>query len=218
MSTPTTRPDPTTAPAYEPPDSWIPVDKRRFGMDSRTILPGIVVLVIGLVLAFVPAMIDSSVNYDDPVRAGDVMAVGDRVTFTPATDWDVREGLRTGEALPDGSYPPTATVANGGVAFQVHTAPYSGSPEELLDQIRRTNEALGDVAPNVGTKASAIKTDDGHEGLIAEYEAPSGQGAIAAFVSDGLGVQVVAAAPPEYEHASVEQIARMIQSIAIKGA
>ncbi|MGK2317279.1 hypothetical protein [Gordonia rhizosphera] len=206
------------SPPYEPPESFIPVDKRRFGMDSRTILPGFFVLVVALILSFVPAMINDSVEYDDPVVAGDVMAVGDRVTFTPTVGWDVTAGLREDEPLPGGSYPSVATVSDSGVVMRVRTAPFEGTPEDLLDQIRDNNEDLGDLAPNIGEKAASITTTDGHRGVIADYQVPAGEGVVAAFVDDGLGVEIVAAVPPEYERESAEDIARMIQSISIKEA
>ncbi|MXP20067.1 hypothetical protein GIY30_01620 [Gordonia sp. HNM0687] len=184
-------------------------------MDSRTLVPGFVVLAIALILSFVPAMINASVDYDDPVVAGDVMAVGDRVTFTPTVGWNITGGLRESQPLPGGEYPPVATVADSGIVLQIRTAPFDGTPEELLDQIRDNNADLGDLAPDIGQKAASITTTDGHRGVIADYQVPTGEGVVAAFVDDGLGVEVVAAVPPEYERESAEDIARMIQSITI---
>ncbi|MCD2104436.1 hypothetical protein O4214_05820 [Rhodococcus erythropolis] len=68
---------------YEPPESWIPADQRRFGLDRRTILPGLVVLVIAAVLSLGPSAVDGQIDYADPVQSGDVIAIGETVRFTP---------------------------------------------------------------------------------------------------------------------------------------
>ncbi|EON32220.1 hypothetical protein GTC6_13691 [Gordonia terrae C-6] len=202
---------------YEPPESWIPADQRWFGLDRRTVVPGLVVLLIAVVLAFVPAIVDERVTYDDPVLAGDVIELDKGVAFSPVPGWEITDGLRRGDPMADGGYPPTASVSDAGVTFQLKAADFSGTPGALLDQIRDTQEAYGIESPVVENETVAITTRDGHRGLMSRYEGADVDGVIAAFVGNGVGVQAIAVSPTTREKQSAGDVARMIESITIDG-
>ncbi|WP_328810435.1 hypothetical protein [Rhodococcus sp. NBC_00294] len=208
-------PTPPADPPYEPPESWIPADQRTFGLDRRTIVPGVAVLVLAAVISFVPALVDGAVEYDDPVRSGDVLALDKNVTFTPAVGWNVTDGVRLGNSLAGGGYPSTAALSEAGVTFDLQVADFSGSPEELLDQIRDTREAYGVESPVVENDAVAITSTDGHRGVMASFDGPDVDGVIAAFVGGDVGVEVIAVSPTTHDKQSSVDVAQMIESITI---
>lgn len=203
---------------YEPPESWIPADQRWFGLDRRTVVPGLAVLILAAMISFVPAVVDGAVHYDDPVRSGDVIALADGVTFTPIPGWEITDGVREGDPLADRSYPPTAGLSEAGVSLQVKVADFSGSPEQLLDQIRDTRQAYGIESPVVENDTVAVTTGDGHRGVIATYDGPDTDGVIAAFVGGGVGVQVIALSPTTHDTRSNGNVMQMIESITIEEA
>lgn len=207
---------PTVLP-YEPPESWIPADQRWLGLDRRTVVPGLVVLLVAAVFSFVPNIVDERVSYDDPVRAGDVIELDRGVAFTPVPGWDITDGVRRGDSLAGGGYPPTGGVSDAGVTFQVKAANFTGKPEELLDQIRVTNEAYGIESPVIEDETVAVTTRDGHRGVMARYDGTNVDGVIAAFVGNGVGVQAVAVSPTTHDKRSTGDVAQMIESITIEG-
>ncbi|WP_052061852.1 hypothetical protein [Rhodococcoides fascians] len=202
---------------YEPPDSWIPADQRKLGLDRRTIIPGLVVLVIAAFISFGPTALDGRIDYDDPTVSGDVIAVGEDVTFTPIPGWNVIAGLREGQPTAGGEYPTEAVLTKGGVTFELQAASYDGTPDDLLDRIRDNQEAYGIESPVVESNTVAVTTGDGHRGVMAGYDGPNIDGIIAAFVGNGTGLEVVAVSPTNYDKQSTDDVARMIESITISG-
>ncbi|MGA9873005.1 MAG: hypothetical protein WBQ44_17925 [Rhodococcus sp. (in: high G+C Gram-positive bacteria)] len=208
-------PTPSAVPPYEPPESWIPADQRKFGLDRRTIVPGLAVLILAVVISFAPSLVDDGIDYDDPVRSGDVMALDKGVAFTPAVGWNITDGVREGEPLAGGSYPSSAGLSEAGVTFGLQVADFSGTPDELLDQIRDTQDAYGIESPVVENETVAVTTSDGHRGVMASYDGPNIDGVIAAFVGDEVGVEVVVVSPTTHDKQSALDVAQMIESITI---
>lgn len=212
---------PTSAPAavlpYEPPETWIPADQRKFGLDRRTIVPGLVVLILAAAISFVPNLVNEGVDYDDPVRPGDVIELTKGVAFTPVQGWNITDGVRQGDSLAGGTYPSSAGLTDAGVTFDLKVADFSGTPDELLDQIRDTQEAYGIESPVIENQTTAITTSDGHRGVMASYDGPKVDGVIAAFAGDGVGVQVVAVSPTTHDKRSTADVAQMIESITFEG-
>ncbi|MGW0041251.1 hypothetical protein [Rhodococcus sp. NPDC003348] len=196
---------------YDPGDRWVPVDRRRLGLDGATFLPAFVVLALAFVMGAVLPAINSAVAYDDRVVAGDVMAVAGDITFVPAAGWGITSGVRVGDA-PATGYPRSARVEDGDLSFTVRTGDFSGDARALLQQIKDTTEAL-DENIRIDGAPVAITTDSGERGLVARYAGPKLDGALAAFVVEGRGIEVVAVGPPDTEHHQAEQIAQMISSI-----
>ncbi|MGF7123029.1 hypothetical protein [Rhodococcus sp. BE178] len=199
---------------FEPDDRWVPVDRRWLGLDRRTIAPTLVVLAFVLIMATILPAIDDATPYDDRVAAGDVMEVEGGVTFVPAADWGITSGVRVGDKPTSGSYPPSAKVVDGDVSFAVRSAPFTGDAAGLLDQIRQTTEALnGANGFQVAGDPADITTADGGCGVLARYSGTTSDGVIAAFVFDGIGVEVVAVGPTEIDRDQSSDIGRMISSI-----
>lgn len=185
-----------TAEYYDPGERWVPVDRRWWGMDRRTIAPALVVLALAFAQAVLLPRIDAAIPVDDVTVAGDVIAVRDGITFPAAPGWSLVDGERAGDEPTGQGYPAAAVLERGGTRFAVQTGTFDGDAAALLDQIERTDAALsggrgltatGDPAP--------ITTRTGESGLITGYAAAQLDGVLAAFVIDGTGVEVVAVGP-----------------------
>ncbi|MFF0817472.1 hypothetical protein ACFYVR_20245 [Rhodococcus sp. NPDC003318] len=179
---------------------------------SATLLPAFVVLAFAFLMAALLPAIDSSIDYDDRVVAGDVIGMAGDITFVPAVGWGVTSGVRVGDEPVSRSFPSTATLEDGDVSFTVRTGEFSGDAAALLQQIKDTSAALGQHVHVDGTPVP-ITTESGERGLFARYAGPQFAGALAAFVIDGRGVQVVAVGPSDTEQQRAEDIAGMITSI-----
>jgi hypothetical protein len=218
-------PDPETdksstveAPRFEPDVGWVPADERLFGVDRRTIAPTLAVFALVILMSVVLPVINAEVPYDDIVKAGDVLQLRGDVTFVPEAGWGITSGIRAGSAPLSGEYPATAIVEHKAVKFRVHTAPFDGDANKLLDQIETTSEALnrGRGVHVAGTHATIV-TDQGRQGATARVTGPHTGGVIAAFVFDGLGVEAVATGPSDAGPELTAAVFRMIRSISHQG-
>ena len=206
------------APRFEPDAGWVPADKRLFGVDRRTIAPTLAVFALVIVMAVVLPIFNAMVPYADIVKAGDVIALQCDVTFAPEAGWGITSGVRAGNAPLSGEYPATATVEDKAVKFTVHTAPFDGEANKLLDQIERTSEALNHGrGARVASAHTGIVTDQGKQGATARISGPHTGGVIAAFVFDGCGVEAVAVAPSDTGPEPTAAVIRMIRSISHLG-
>ncbi|NMM82844.1 hypothetical protein B2J88_00410 [Rhodococcus sp. SRB_17] len=199
---------------YEPDDRWVPVDRRWFGLDRATLVPAAIVLAIAIVMSIVIPAINDSVPYDDGVVAGDVMEIEGGVTFIPALGWGITAGVRATDLPTAGSFPPRATLVNGGAMFTVYTAPFAGEANALLEQIKKTSDALAtEKSLRVSDDSTAITTVDGLRGVLTSYSNSNADGVIAAFVVDGKGIEVVSTGPIDVDPTITDDVARMIVSI-----
>ena len=214
-------PDPETdnspaieAPRFEPDVGWVPADERLFGVDRRTIAPTLAVFALAIVMSVVLPVINAKVPYDDIVRAGDALQLQGDVTFIPEAGWGITSGVRAGNAPLSGEYPATATVEHRAVKFSVHTAPFDGDANKLLDQIETTSEALNrGRGVHVAGAHTTIVTDQGKQGATARVTGPHTGGVIAAFVFERRGVEAVATGPSDAGADLTGAIFRMIRSI-----
>jgi hypothetical protein len=200
-------------PGLDTPTGWVPVERRLLGVDRRTLVPAIIVAAFAA-LSFwgVPAL-NAATDLDDPVRAGDVIQLSDAATFAPAAGWNIEAGIRQGAAGPTG-YPKTAQVTHDGVAFTVIVDSFDGTPAKLLEQIRDTNDAIhSDSALNVDGKSSTFTTTGGEHGVIAKFTSGPGIGLLAAFVFDGVGVEVAAYGPTTIDAPTQADIIAMLESV-----
>jgi hypothetical protein len=76
----------------------VPVDQRWFGLQRRSVVPGVVVIAIWFLWSVVVPHVNDAVAYDDEVRAGEQFSLTADLVFTPAVGWNVRQGFRTTEA------------------------------------------------------------------------------------------------------------------------
>jgi len=214
-------PDPDTdtssaasTPRFEPDEGWVPADERLFGVDRRTIAPTLAVFALAIVMSVVLPIINAKVPYHDIVKAGDVMELEGDVTFVPEAGWGVTSGVRAGDAPSSGEYPATATVEDGALKFTLHTGPFHGDANKLLDQIETTSEALNrGRRVHVTGAPTTIVTDQGKQGATVRVTGPHTGGVIAAFVFDGRGVEAVATGPSDTGPEPTATVFRMIRSI-----
>jgi hypothetical protein len=203
---------------FEPDVGWVPADERLFGVDRRTIAPTLAVFALAIVMSVVLPVINAKVPYHDIVKAGDVLQLQGDVTFIPEAGWGITSGIRAGNAPLSGEYPATATAEHRAVKFSVHTAPFDGDANKLLDQIETTADALNrGRGVRIATAHTTIVTDQGKQGVTARVTGPHSGGVIAAFVFDGRGVEAVATGPSEAGADLTGAVSRMMRSISHQG-
>jgi len=208
---------PAPEPRFEPDAGWVPADKRLLGVDRRTITPTLAVFALVIVMSVVLPVVNANVPYADIVKAGDVVQLQGDVTFVPEAGWGITSGVRAGNAPLSGEYPATATVEDKAVKFTVHTAPFNGDANKLLDQIEATSDALNHGRVQVASAHTNIVTDEGKQGATARVTGPHTGGVIAAFVFDGRGVEAVATGPSDTGSEPTSAVLRMIRSISHAG-
>ncbi len=192
----------------------MPADRRLFGLDRRTLLPAAVVAVLFVFTVWVMPAINRAVPVTDPVRAGDVIQVGD-VEFVPAVGANIATGLRQGRPDVGNSYPKIAVVTYQGTTFKVRTDDYDGTPAQLLEQIKKNNEGtrVDGGGFRVNGEPVTIVNADGDKGVAAHYDSASAVGLVAAFVFDGTGVEIEAVGPETLADSVGEEVAAMVQSV-----
>lgn len=204
-------------PDFEPDERFIPVDRRWFGMDRRTVAPTLVVLALVFVTAIVLPTVDDVIGYDDEVVAGDVMGLDNGVTFVPEPGWGITRGVRTGSPIAGGAYPDSASVADGSTALTVVTDTFGGDANALMDQWETASGVLdGDVG--VVSERTTITTDAGQTGVLEEVAGTTTEGLLVTFVADGVGVAAKVTATADPTPAETDAVARMISSIRMNGA
>ena len=192
---------------------WVPVERRVVGLDRRTLLPaGLVALLFAVAVWLLPA-VNEAVPTDDPVRAGDVIQVGD-VEFVPVAGADLLTGLRQGEPGPGGTYPGTAALTYDGVRFQITADTYEGTPAQLLAQIERNTEGYrgGGGFQVVGDPVTIVNAA-GDKGVATRFDGDKAAGLIAAYVFGDTGVQVTAVGAETVDDTVPPQIGEMIRSV-----
>ncbi|UGT62224.1 hypothetical protein [Nocardia asteroides] len=208
--------DPTSY--FDPGERWVPVDRRWFGMDRRTLLPALVVLALAFLQGVLLPRLDDAIADDDVTAAGDVIALDGGITFPAAPGWALVDGERAGDEPSGRGYPTVAVLASGGTRFSVQTGDFNGDANALLDQIERTDAALsggrgltatGDPAP--------VSTDRGATGVSTRYTTAQLDGVLAAFVFDGIGVEVVAIGPAGADQDIRTEVGAMIAGLGRTG-
>ena len=200
------------------PQRWVPVEQRWLGLDRRSLRPAAVILALAVVMLFVVPALDRAVPAGRPVVPGEVLALNGGVGFTPATGWDVVDGVTLGDPTRSGGYPSTASVVVDAVSFSVTTAKFAGTPQQLLTQIEDLQERTGaGRGPQVSGDPRSVRTATGQDGVVTETRSATTTGLIAAFVLDGTGVEVVVSGPRDAGTGRAADVTAMIESIAPLG-
>jgi hypothetical protein len=187
------------------------------GLDRRSFPYALAVLAVFLVSTVVLPRIDDAIDWDDPVRAGEQLALTDTIAFTPTAGWQVEEGFRV---APDGSAEESgaAEVVGDGVTLVVAPDDFDGTPAELIEQIDKVTSSTDDPTFRADGALDTVTTADGDVGVLQTYSSTRGDGVIAAFVIEGTGIEVTAYGPPTQMSAAAEDITAMITSIRAQGA
>lgn len=203
-----------SAPPFEPDEGWVPADERLFGLDRRTIAPTLAVFALVVLMSVVLPAINAKVPYRDITKGGDVIELAGDVTFVPPVGWGISAGVRADHPPLSGAYPATAVVEDGATQFKMHTAPFHGDPDALLDQIVTTADALNrGRGIHVTGPHTTVVTDQGARGVTALITGPHVGGVVAAFVFGGLGVEAVATGPADIGPQQAAAVTQMIRSI-----
>ncbi|MCZ7629964.1 MAG: hypothetical protein M5U19_13355 [Microthrixaceae bacterium] len=204
------------------PEDWVPVERRVFGIDRRTIAPALGVLVFMVLMAVGLPAIDESVDYDDPIAASDVMdLVGGKLTLVPAEGWNRVDGSLVGEGAPE-AVGSVSAVAIEDISVSVTTGKFDGTPDELLDQINELNEDLEDPRGlGAAGPRQEVTTPGGLTGVAETFTGLDERGVAAAFVVDvdgtSVGVEVVVRGSVESMGDHFEEITTMLDSMSLKG-
>ncbi|MFC8529740.1 hypothetical protein [Nocardia sp. NPDC057227] len=207
-----------TASYFDPGDRWVPVDRRWFGMDRRTLLPALVVLALAFLQGVLLPRLDAALADDDVTVAGDVIALDGGITFPAEPGWALVDGERAADEPSGRGYPTVAVLARRGIRFTVQTGTFDGDANALLDQIERTDAALsgghgltatGDPAP--------ITTTGGVTGISTRFAAAQRDGVLAAFVFEGTGVEIVAVGPARPDRDILTDVGAMIAGLGRTG-
>ena len=191
----------------------VPVQHRFGGLDRRSFVPALVVVGIWLLWAVAVPHLDGAIDHEDQVRSGERFAISDELAITPPSGWDVISGFRVTDVPATGSGD-EAVFSNGTVTVIVSTDDYTGTPNDLLEQIDKVTSATGAVESfHVTDGRASVTTSTGLTGVSETYTGRGFEGTITAFVSDGTGIQVQSAGQPDQETAVSRQIAHMIDSI-----
>ena len=202
------------------PEGWVPVEHRILGVDRRTIAPALAVLAFVVFMAIVLPAVDESVDYEDPVAAGDVMdLVAGKLTFVPAQGWNRIDGSLVGEGTVESVGSVSAVVIED-VSVAITTGEFEGTPDELLDQINDLNEALEDPRGlGAAGPRQEVTSASGLTGVAETFTGLDERGVTAAFVVDvdgtSVGVQVVVRGSVETIGDHIEEIATMLDSMSL---
>lgn len=194
----------------------VPVEHRVLGLDRRTFPVVFFVLAVFLVATVVMPRIDDAVAWDDPVRAGERLALSDTMVFTPAVGWNVESGFRVGEggsAISTGR----AVVVGDGVTLDIVPDDFDGTPRELLDQVEKVTSATTDPTFRAEGEPTNVTTTAGATGVQQTYSSVLGDGLVAAFVLDGTGLKITAYGSPAAMRAASDDVTTMIASITTDG-
>lgn len=206
----------TRAVPGRPPD-WVPVERRWHGIDRRTVMPALVALLVIATFRVVLPGIDGSIAVERETVAGDVVDLGSGVTLVPATGWSLADGLLVSDTTRSGTERVgnlDATLTHAGITVQVHTATFSGSADELLEDAKKVQSAYTDVKDQTFLASpETITTTSGLAGVNQDFSGIDAQGTLAVFTVDGIGIQVTVVGPPDALATSQDSITAMIESI-----
>jgi hypothetical protein len=200
-------------------DSWIPVERRWFGLDRRSLLPGLVVFAIAILLRGIIPLIDQAVPGHDVVRAGDRLNLERGLTVAPPVGWQLTDGILVGAStvLP-GEGSPSAGVAQDGVSAQILVAPFTGDANALLDQINRNDSRSGNRPGfTVNGNRGEVTATGGIAGVVEDYTSTSADGTVAAYTfPDGRGRAIEVTGVGSQLSAYTGQISAMLRSVSLE--
>jgi hypothetical protein len=189
----------------------VPVEHRWAGLDRRTLVPAISVLLVALLWACVLPAVNAAVPPHQPVRPGTVLAAGRGVCFTPAVGWQILSGLvasDAGQGLPQAQ---AAQVAQGATILTIFSLKWAGTLPALLGRVIQVNSRTAEF----GGAQTSVMTDQGVTGISEPFATGSGPGLVSVFLRNGTGV--IAAATSSAQDAGNAQpaVGQMISSIEI---
>lgn len=199
-------------PTTTPPRRRVPAEHRVAGLDRRSFPYAIAVLAVFVLYTVVFPRINDAVAYDDPVKAGDQLALTDSITLTPATGWNVESGLRVGQGATSGSSEDAALTHNA-VTLMATTGDFDGTPAQLLRQIKTVNRSTTNPTFRLDGTPTTLTSTSGEVGVVQPFSGLQGEGLVAAFVIDGTGVELIASGPTAQLRSAAADIDAMMLSV-----
>jgi hypothetical protein len=212
-------------PASSPPDDRVPVEERVFGLDKRTLWPGLVILAVWAIWVHVLPTINDAVDFDNPVMSGDVVDLGnEELTFVPAVGWNLEKGVLVSKegitpvALGNG----TALVTEDAIGLDVQSSFWKGDAKELLDQVLDIDDALEKVVAADVQDPIDIVNADGVPGVLAPFRGTESVGFVATYVfpdveangaKTSVGVSVTVIAEPDADEEFADDVVAMLRSV-----
>lgn len=190
-----------------------PVEYRLLGLDRRTFALPLIVVGVFVLWAFVVPAINNAVDYDDPVRAGDVLIIGSTATMAPPVGWGVDSGIRTSERVRAGVTAPRVALVGDGVSVTTSTGPFRGDARALVKQISEDDEKIAAASSFTVKGQPRTISIDGRHGIVQEFKTVTGEGAVFGFVEDGQGISLVIAGSEDALTRDATQLGRMLASI-----
>jgi len=210
--------------AGTPPEHWVPVEHRVAGIDRRTVWPALLVLGLAMFFSLILPAINNAVDYGDQIKSGDVIDLGEgRLTFVPATGWNLASGVRVGSSRSAVGVPTTAEVVDEGVSFKITTGPFTGTPKQFMAQLEDINNKFHDI-DGLAAPASrhTITTPGGLRGVTRTSSEGERRGFVAAFVikpdpaistRSSIGLEVLVKGSSDAVDARADDIKAMLDSI-----
>ncbi len=190
----------------------VPAEHRVLGLDRRSFRPAGFVIAVFVLAAIVIPGINSAIGYNDPVVAGQRMALATNVVFTPAMGWEVEEGHRVqADGTIDGAG--EVKLAGDGVTFVITPGKFTGSPGALLKQVTKVASATSDPSFQVAGEPVTVTTDSGETGVAQAYRSINGDGVVSAFVIGGTGLKITAYGQTSQVLGASDVLTAMVASI-----
>jgi hypothetical protein len=178
------------------------------------------VLGFAVLLSIVLPLINSTISYRHPVRRGDVAELVDAVTLVPAPGWDLATGALVGHTRSLVGNTAATQLVDGGVEFDVHAAPFAGTPAALLRRVNKISAELNRArGSGTATRMYAVRTRQGAVGVGQDFVGVTRQGSVVAFVfkspgqTPAEGVEIVVAGPKGAISRARNDVVAMIRSI-----
>lgn len=186
------------------------IEHRFWGLDRRLILPtlGILALVI-FWTAFIPWLDESTQG--DALESGVPIEMAGGVEFTPADGWNSDGAIFPGTT--------SLTIFKGDVTFRIQPGAWSGTADELLDEIIDRADPLvkGDrLAATLPSGLEAVGIDtytDDEEGFLLALVSDEQYDPTAGDRVTGIGIDANSAF--DYSQQDQDDVAEMIASIRV---
>lgn len=196
-------------------------DRRRFpGIERRTLAPSLLVLGLAALMSVVLPSVDRDAPYRHPVIRGELPQLASGITLVPAADWDLATGALVGHTRSPVGDTATTELVDGGVKFDVQTAPFAGTPSALLRRVRQISAELNhDRGGGAPTHTYTVRTRQGAIGMGQDLVGVDREGSVVAFVfslpghTTGEGVEIVASGPNGPISRVGNDIVAMIRSV-----
>jgi hypothetical protein len=206
----------------------VPVDQRWLGMDKRGLPYALIALVLLVVLTRVVPAVNAAIEWDDPVKAGDVIDLGGGIQFTPPVGWQLEDGVRVGAPVDNPVRPESARalLVNGNTEIAIVTGKWDGTADELLDQtdrLRNVSGATEDQSFKVTGDRTTFTTTSGIVGVAEPYTSATGDGTAYAFVVEppgegSIGIVINVGDASDSPSPTGQQARDAIASLTVQGA